>query len=744
MKIVGERRGETRRADGPGRRLRLTLIAIGVVAAAVGLTASSAMAAALYSEGFNSADVVAGTGLPAGWTSSANVPSDLHPPLASGNFWRDQINPQTISVSSALNPTLVTLPDSGALASPFEGNGAAWFGEPSTGTFCGADPAATPANSYTDVTQAAKNGCTSEGIEGGILASPPISMSSTPVTNGSLANLYPSAQLSFASWWDIEGVQGNAYDLMNVYYSIDGGTTWTEIGGLNPLNATGGASDTDYTSGGGLEVPPTWQSYLVDLAPAITAIQTANAGATPGDPTDSVRIGFAFDTQDALYNGFRGWMLDNVVVSNPYTGGTPAIASANPACALPNTATPVTLTGKNIPLGSTVLVDGSTSQSANTPASTKIEFTTPSDLAAGNHTLQIVTPSGTQSAAFNFPVTPTCGQLPPSVTPSAPTVTTNSVGLNASVNPNGNDTVVFFKYGLDPKYGLTTSSNLYTDQTAPQDIGAGMTPTPVMAAATGLVPNALYHYEVVATNQYGTTTSTDQTFTTAALAPPPPPVIGREANFSPVSGNVYVMVPPPTHAPIAVFQPSFSGHAIAALTKGVGFVPLTQARQLPVGTDVDSRAGTLKLTTATTAGNKPKTQVGQFSQGLFQVLQSSNRKKKGLTNLKLLDNGLFPGAPNYKTECATVGKTANGSRAFKPRHLSKKVVNTLLSNEHGNYTGSGKYSAATVRGTVFTIVDRCDATVTHVKRGEVAVTVYRRPKKQIILRTGQTYYAKAP
>jgi hypothetical protein len=172
-----------------------------------------------------------------------------------------------------------------------------------------------------------------------------------------------------------------------------------------------------------------------------------------------------------------------------------------------------------------------------------------------------------------------------------------------------------------------------------------------------------------------------------------------------------------------------------------------------VGTQVDARAGSVKLTTATTASTKGKkkkvqTQTGTFSLGLFQVLQSQKRSVKGLTTLRLLDNGIFPGAPSYKTECATVGKTVNTRTGqvvvFKKRGLSKKVLQTLSASEHGHYTTQGKYSAATVRGTVYTVSDRCDGTLTVVKRGEVVVTDYKRPKKPITVRTHQSYLAKAP
>jgi hypothetical protein len=55
----------------------------------------------------------------------------------------------------------------------------------------------------------------------------------------------------------------------------------------------------------------------------------------------------------------------------------------------------------------------------------------------------------------------------------------------------------------------------------------------------------------------------------------------------------------------------------------------------------------------------------------------------------------------------------------------------------------GQYSAATVRGTVWNVGNRCEGTLTHVTRGVVSVRDFSR-RKTITLFTGQSYIAKAP
>ena len=73
---------------------------------------------------------------------------------------------------------------------------------------------------------------------------------------------------------------------------------------------------------------------------------------------------------------------------------------------------------------------------------------------------------------------------------------------------------------------------------------------------------------------------------------------------------------------------------------------------------------------------------------------------------------------------------------------SRRAVRRLRANAKGRYRSRGKHSAATVRGTKWTMTDRCDGTLTTVKRGKVAVRDFRL-KKTIVLRAGKSYLARA-
>ena len=85
-------------------------------------------------------------------------------------------------------------------------------------------------------------------------------------------------------------------------------------------------------------------------------------------------------------------------------------------------------------------------------------------------------------------------------------VTATTAELEAKINPNGADTHCHFEYGPTPAYG----------QTAPcpnqEDIGEGETVVPVSVKLSGLDANTVYHFRVIASNQWGSAESEDQTF----------------------------------------------------------------------------------------------------------------------------------------------------------------------------------------------------------------------------------------
>jgi hypothetical protein len=203
--------------------------------------------------------------------------------------------------------------------------------------------------------------------------------------------------------------------------------------------------------------------------------------------------------------------------------------------------------------------------------------------------------------------------------------------------------------------------------------------------------------------------------------PVPTPELGSVVVASVVSGTVTIALPPG----------SARAAGAGASQKGLTFIPLQEARAIPVGSFLNTRRGTAQIISATnTAGG---TQSGKFSRGLFQVLQSRARRARGLTELRLKGSSF--------RSCRTGRSGRSGSAGAA--QVSRRTIRRLRSNAKGRFRTRGRHSAATVRGTVWITADRCDGTLTKVRRGRVAVRDFRR-KRTILVRAGKSYLARAP
>ena len=386
----------------------------------------------------------------------------------------------------------------------------------------------------------------------------------------------------------------------------------------------------------------------------------------------------------------------------------PTITSISPSSGPAAGGTSVTINGSNF-TGSTVTF-GSAAASITSNTGNQMVVTSP----AGTGTVDvIVTNAGgtsVSSAADRFtyvsPPPPPPPTSPPAVAPSSPsTPSATSAAVSGAVNPHGLATTVVFQYGLDlSQRGPGSSTTLYDQSTAPQQVGSGTGNQSVSASLTNLIAGGLYHVRMVATNSAGTTNGPDQTFTTPKAAPPPPPVLGKTQNAAPVSGKTFILI---------------NGK----------FVPLTSATKIPSGATIDALHGTLSLTSATGAGKK--TQTGTFGGAVFKVTQA----RSGLTTLSLVNNA-FKGAPSFAACTTKKGKAVTAA-------LSKKVLQLLHAKDnHGKFRSKGRYAAATTRGTVWSIADRCDGTLTSVSSGVVTVNDFVR-HVNVTVRAHHSYLALA-
>jgi hypothetical protein len=168
----------------------------------------------------------------------------------------------------------------------------------------------------------------------------------------------------------------------------------------------------------------------------------------------------------------------------------------------------------------------------------------------------------------------------------------------------------------------------------------------------------------------------------APAAPDPEPEQGRYVVLEPVSGDVQV-------------RPASSTR----------YRDLDARRRYPVGVTVDAQEGAVRLTVA--RGNGAGVSRAVFSEGKFTVTQA--REGDPVATLRLT-------GPSYADVCD--GATAAAKR--------RKRVRRLWGDGKGSFRTSGRYSAATVRGTRWLTEDRCDGTITRVVRGEVQVDDFGR------------------
>jgi hypothetical protein len=180
------------------------------------------------------------------------------------------------------------------------------------------------------------------------------------------------------------------------------------------------------------------------------------------------------------------------------------------------------------------------------------------------------------------------------------------------------------------------------------------------------------------------------------------PVLGKTLAIAAVNGTVTATAP--------------SGQA----------VDLSAAQAVPTGTLIDTRAGTVELTSA--LDRKGTTQTGRFWGGLFEAHQATTAR--GLTQL-VLRGGDFSGCP--PATAAGRGAVAHAATTTKSKKKKKSPPRSLWgSDDHGRFATRGRGSVATVRGTRWHTEDRCDGTLTSVTAGAVAVRDLRRNRTVVV------------
>jgi hypothetical protein len=201
-------------------------------------------------------------------------------------------------------------------------------------------------------------------------------------------------------------------------------------------------------------------------------------------------------------------------------------------------------------------------------------------------------------------------------------------------------------------------------------------------------------------------------FKAGAAAPVPAPAAPTIGSSSP---------PPPPRAGKAVNVESEGGTTLVKLPGSSTYQRLKGGAQVPVGSVVDVTKGRMGLTSSGGASD--------FSKGRFVVREPKVAGAR-VTTLALT-GGSFAVCPKQTKKAKR--KTAGVAAA--PR-----VVRQLLGSGKGRFRTSGRFASATVRGTVWTIQDRCDGTLVIVRKGTVGVTNLK-THKVVLVKAGKRYLA---
>ena len=211
----------------------------------------------------------------------------------------------------------------------------------------------------------------------------------------------------------------------------------------------------------------------------------------------------------------------------------------------------------------------------------------------------------------------------------------------------------------------------------------------------------------------GTTTTAPVTPTNAivplAIAPP---VLGQSVDATPIAGVVLVRLPGQKD-----------------------FTPLAAGANLPMGTEYDTTKGTVTLEFVTGVADPHSADV---SKGLFQTQQGT--ATGSALNLNL--TGKLSGCPRAGRASASAVPPALAAKAKKSSRQVKTKAN-------GPVKTKGRYGAATVRGTAWTIKDTCgrssrvrSGTLVSVTEGTVAVSDQVK-HKTVLVKAGKRYFIAA-
>jgi hypothetical protein len=199
-----------------------------------------------------------------------------------------------------------------------------------------------------------------------------------------------------------------------------------------------------------------------------------------------------------------------------------------------------------------------------------------------------------------------------------------------------------------------------------------------------------------------------------------PPVVGRSVVAKPRLGRVLVRLP-----------------------GGSGFVPLTSIANLPMGSELDVADGSVVVFFATSpTGKRAK---GIATGGRFVVQQPAAYDHGQRPGELALSGPLYGCVASQRTQVR--GQAAGVHRPAAKAAARAKHGRRLKVRARGRIRTSGRYGAATVRGTRWSTIDRCDShprpgTLVVVSKGLVAVRSFALGRT-VLVPAGKRFLAPA-
>ena len=317
----------------------------------------------------------------------------------------------------------------------------------------------------------------------------------------------------------------------------------------------------------------------------------------------------------------------------------------------------------------------------------------------------------------------TTAPAPTAISGGAEGVGLSAATVTGSVNPQGAMTTYHVDWGESSAYGSQTP-------VADAAVGSDSSQHTLAQSLTGLTPGVVYHYRIVATNcggcLAGTSYGGDMTFATERLPLAFTAPLGTAGSSTGVRSPMPLHPSPPALGRTAVVD-VLSGTVTVRTPGSATLQPLAAASNIPMGSVIDAEHGVVLLTTA--VDRLGHTQSATLWGGTFVIGQTVTRG--GMTTFTLSGQLSCRGRAHRASLLAAAARA--GSRR-PSRSLWAK-------DKHGHFSTRGQNSVATVRGTYWETVDRCNGTLTVVKKGVVSVRDLRR-RRTVLVKAGHSYLAR--